>query len=425
MSVGLVASCLLVYGLAGVAGNFTLGPMAGRYTKEAVTTALAGVAPAAALLPFATASTVTVLIALVIRGASYGGVSVSTQTWVRTTDRIPESPTAATLRLSDPAGLPCAPGRHLRVHAGNERGPSWRCYTVTGAAPGEFRISDMRVDRGGMSALLHEELPGTPLMTSGPYGEALIAPEPEHPLLLAVAGPGTTPVLPILRSVIENTPKRPATVVNVTRPGRLSETPLWEEVHALLAHLPNGSARLYLTPPDGPLAPGAVLGRPTRTDLAEQATDIRTGAYLCGPGGFVQGMRDGLRAAGLPADSISDEPFFSPRPVSFTDRPPPAPGPFTVRFSASGIEADWNAEDGSLLELAEAEGVSLPSGCRAGACGACRQRVHRWDGPPRRARFATGGRRGPTLLRRAHLGPHRERVSSTVNRSVRFPCPIA
>ncbi|MER5371378.1 hypothetical protein [Streptomyces sp. NPDC002722] len=109
MGVGLVASCLLVYGLAGVAGNFTLGPMAGRYTKEAVTTALAGVAPAAALLPFATASTVTVLIALVIWGASYGGVSVSTQTWVRTTDRIPVSPTAATLRLSDPAGLPCAP----------------------------------------------------------------------------------------------------------------------------------------------------------------------------------------------------------------------------------------------------------------------------------------------------------------------------
>ncbi|WP_424863726.1 MFS transporter [Streptomyces sp. MMS24-I29] len=86
MSAGLIASCLLVYGLAGVAGNFTLGPLAGRYTKEAVTTALAGVTLAAALLPFATASTVAVLIALVLWGVSYGGVSVSTQTWVRTAD---------------------------------------------------------------------------------------------------------------------------------------------------------------------------------------------------------------------------------------------------------------------------------------------------------------------------------------------------
>ena len=86
MSAGLIASCLLVYGLAGAAGNFTLGPLAGRCTKEAVITALAGVTLAAALLPFATASTVTVLIVLVVWGASYGGVSVSTQTWVRTAD---------------------------------------------------------------------------------------------------------------------------------------------------------------------------------------------------------------------------------------------------------------------------------------------------------------------------------------------------
>ncbi|GGV94675.1 MFS transporter [Streptomyces gelaticus] len=86
MSAGLIASCLLVYGLAGVAGNFTLGPLAGRYTKEAVTIAVAGVTMAVALLPFATAGTVTVLIVLVVWGASYGGVSVSTQTWVRTAD---------------------------------------------------------------------------------------------------------------------------------------------------------------------------------------------------------------------------------------------------------------------------------------------------------------------------------------------------
>lgn len=86
MSAGLIASCLLVYGLAGVAGNFTLGPLAGRYTKKAVTIAVAGVTMAMALFPFATASTVAVLIALVVWGASYGGVSVSTQTWVRTAD---------------------------------------------------------------------------------------------------------------------------------------------------------------------------------------------------------------------------------------------------------------------------------------------------------------------------------------------------
>ncbi|MFJ2187068.1 MFS transporter [Kitasatospora sp. NPDC087861] len=86
LSSGAIAACLLVYGLAGVAGNFTLGPLAGRHPKTAVTTALAGVALAAALLPFLTGSLAAVLLALVVWGASYGGVSISTQTWVRTAD---------------------------------------------------------------------------------------------------------------------------------------------------------------------------------------------------------------------------------------------------------------------------------------------------------------------------------------------------
>ncbi|WP_245656034.1 MFS transporter [Microtetraspora fusca] len=88
MSAGLIAACLLVYGLAGVAGNFTLGPLAGGYTKGIVASVLAGVALAAVLLPFATARTVTTLIVLIVWGVSYGAVSVSTQTWVRKADPV-------------------------------------------------------------------------------------------------------------------------------------------------------------------------------------------------------------------------------------------------------------------------------------------------------------------------------------------------
>ncbi|MFJ8043635.1 MFS transporter [Kitasatospora sp. NPDC096147] len=80
---GAVAACLLVYGLAGVAGNFTVGPLSGRRPRAALVIALAGIALATLLLPHATGSVVTVLLVLVLWGVSYGGVSVSTQTWVR------------------------------------------------------------------------------------------------------------------------------------------------------------------------------------------------------------------------------------------------------------------------------------------------------------------------------------------------------
>ncbi|MFF9645336.1 MFS transporter [Kitasatospora aureofaciens] len=80
---GAVAGCLLVYGLAGTLGNFTVGPLSGSRPRAALLLALAGIALAALLLPRATGALVTVLPVLVLWGFSYGGVSVATQAWVR------------------------------------------------------------------------------------------------------------------------------------------------------------------------------------------------------------------------------------------------------------------------------------------------------------------------------------------------------
>jgi ferredoxin len=44
-----------------------------------------------------------------------------------------------------------------------------------------------------------------------------------------------------------------------------------------------------------------------------------------------------------------------------------------VTFKISGVEAEWTGEQGSLLELAEAKGMDLNFGCRAGRCTACQQ----------------------------------------------------
>ncbi|MET8829887.1 MOSC domain-containing protein [Streptomyces sp. NPDC004610] len=284
-----------------------------------------------------------------------------------------ESPTVTTVRLHDPAGLGAAPGQHLRVHLADGHGPTWRSYTLTGTTPGALAISVKRVPDGRVSPLLHTLRPGTPLRISGPYGSPLVSPEASRPLLLAVAGVGVTPVLPILRALADSTPDRPVTVLNVVR--TLEDAPLWPTITALLARLPHATGRLYVTGTCGPLPPDARPGRPTEADYADLAPDPGGEAYLCGPAEFVKAARTGLLAAGLAPDAIADEHFFSPVEVPLTDRPPPAPGPFTVRFAASGTEATWTADDGTLLDLGESAGVRLPSACRAGACGTCLQRV--------------------------------------------------
>lgn len=46
-----------------------------------------------------------------------------------------------------------------------------------------------------------------------------------------------------------------------------------------------------------------------------------------------------------------------------------------VTFQKSGLSVDWSDEYGSLLELAEANGLDLDFGCRMGNCTACQQPV--------------------------------------------------
>ena len=49
----------------------------------------------------------------------------------------------------------------------------------------------------------------------------------------------------------------------------------------------------------------------------------------------------------------------------------PAQGHFSVSFERSGSAVSWRPESGTLLDLAEAEGIPIDSGCRAGQCGSC------------------------------------------------------
>ena len=44
---------------------------------------------------------------------------------------------------------------------------------------------------------------------------------------------------------------------------------------------------------------------------------------------------------------------------------------FTITFSKSGKSIPWDPSADSLLEFAEANGIEVESGCRAGSCGSC------------------------------------------------------
>ncbi|MGY1943519.1 MFS transporter [Nocardia asiatica] len=77
-----IGALLLVYGIAGVAGNFGAGAAAARTPRRTLIVIGSILAVAAIALPVLGASPAPALVLMIVWGLSYGGVSVSTQVWV-------------------------------------------------------------------------------------------------------------------------------------------------------------------------------------------------------------------------------------------------------------------------------------------------------------------------------------------------------
>ncbi|MER5815921.1 MFS transporter [Streptomyces californicus] len=77
-----VGTLLLVYGVAGVAGNFLAGAGAARSPRRTLLVIATVLAATVAALPWLGGSVALAAVLMAVWGLSYGGVSVSTQTWV-------------------------------------------------------------------------------------------------------------------------------------------------------------------------------------------------------------------------------------------------------------------------------------------------------------------------------------------------------
>lgn len=280
--------------------------------------------------------------------------------------------------IRDPLGYASSalPGQHLRLHPdGVADTPLWRCYTISATDRDTYRISVRR--DGTVSELLHDSYgAGSPLVVSGPFGRVTLDAAAGQPVLLVSAGIGLTPTVAMLRALASESADRAVRVVHVDR--RPAPNGLWAEVESAVDALPGARAQRYVTRAGGPTPADAPwrAGRPTAADLAATVAALpeRPTAYVCGPDGFYEDVRDALVAAGVDADEIRHEVFFSPATLRDEPRPPPEPGPYEVTFADPDDEdmtGVWEAARGTLLDVGESLGLPMPSGCRAGACGSC------------------------------------------------------
>lgn len=101
--------------------------------------------------------------------------------------------------------------------------------------------------------------------------------------------------------------------------------------------------------------------------------------YICGPTPMMESLVMGLEEWGVPERRIHFEAFG---PASIKRRRavelPPSDATASdilVTFAKSGKQLPWQPTAGSLLEFAEANGLAVDSGCRAGGCGTCQTTI--------------------------------------------------
>jgi ferredoxin-NADP reductase len=96
--------------------------------------------------------------------------------------------------------------------------------------------------------------------------------------------------------------------------------------------------------------------------------------YICGPPPMMAAVVKSLLDWGVPETDIHFE-AFGPGSVKKVQKAEPegevAGAGFKVELTRSRRSLVWTKQTGTLLELAEANGIRINSGCRAGNCGTC------------------------------------------------------
>ena len=295
------------------------------------------------------------------------------------TDTHQESPTVLSILLEadDGGALPTPlPGQYLTVKIpGAGDPPPMRSYSLSGdPAAGYYRISVKREDRGQVSRWLHSHAgSGLVIESASPRGDFYLV-DDNSPVILVSAGIGATPVMAMAHALAAAKSPRQIWWLHTTQSS--ATLAFAAEVTALLDSVPDAHQLVFYTRGDD---------MPTRLDRQSIATlglPTDATAYLCGPTGFMDDMRDALTAAGLDPAHIHSELFGALPPINpgVVGAPPPkrphppegvpGSGP-QVTFARSGLSVTWSPGFHTLLEFAEACDVPTRYSCRSGVCHTC------------------------------------------------------
>jgi ferredoxin-NADP reductase len=258
------------------------------------------------------------------------------------------------------------PGAYVTVHVTIDGRAVQRAYSLS-SPPGDdglISITVKRVPGGVVSNHLAQVLSkGDVLEISAPTGQFVLESEPKAPLLMISAGSGITPVMSMLRHLVRHGSNTEVTFLHFARTP--NDLIFGRELAAIAERTPRVKVIQCVEEADESWT--GHRGRFTLSVLETTLPDfVDAETYLCGPSGFMRTVMQALEGAGADFSKLRYERFNSEFDASaFLEHSR------VIRFARSGVESLSNRPL-TVLQEAEARGLKVAAGCRAGTCGTCR-----------------------------------------------------
>ncbi|MGK7881683.1 MAG: 2Fe-2S iron-sulfur cluster-binding protein [Crocosphaera sp.] len=253
---------------------------------------------------------------------------------------------------------------------------------------------------GLVSNWLHDNLQvGDEITLTGPSGKFTCVDHNATKLLFISAGSGITPMMSMSRWALDTVAERDITFVHSARSPR--DIIYRKELEAMAANHSNFHLGLTITRQTKGDPWWGFQGRLNEVLLPAICPDYKERViYVCGPDGFMKGVKNLVERLGFPMENYYQESFGSskkkkspssqkkndnssvvepnnnitnnghdatPKPATVSSNNTSYP----VVFAQSGKELVCN-EEMSLLDLAEEEMIEVESSCRSGGCGSCK-----------------------------------------------------
>jgi propane monooxygenase reductase subunit len=234
---------------------------------------------------------------------------VTAQTEVESITELTHDISLVRLKLTDTAGMRFHPGQYVDI--GIPGTDEHRAFSManTSVKDGALEFIIKRYEGGKFSGLLDGELsPGDPLSVTGPYGTFTMRVNSDRPLVFVGGGAGMSPILSLLRQMVESRNERDA----VYYYGARTEDDLFhlEEMERLVEQLPSFRFVPCLSESspedwDDRGETGLVTEVLERNESNLAGCDV----YLCGPPPMIDAALPLLESLGVPGSQIFYDKF--------------------------------------------------------------------------------------------------------------------